>query len=307
LEQPNGGWSSFHDQHINEIARGLNRLLPADYYATTEDSMQIKTRSEPDVLILNEPNRSAVLSVHAPQSSTSVRQSFSGVLEIAEDEYQKAVMLYRRRPDETDVPITRFELLSPSNINDRLKADAYDRKREETLRASLNLVELHYLDTMPPVTGLRPYVSVYPVSAAARVANATPYYVAITRPQGRETAGSGMLKIPLSVDVYPFGVDVRMPVIDVPLSAADGTLTLDLQAIYDQHFFEQRWGGGVYYDEEVPGSESFSKVDQDRLFARLLAIKNAQVDLLENTQPLSVADQTLRNQSSALENSGGAA
>src|SRR5258708_2239512 len=52
LQETNSGWSSFHDQHIHEIARALNRLLPPNYYASTKESMQIKTRTQPDTSVL---------------------------------------------------------------------------------------------------------------------------------------------------------------------------------------------------------------------------------------------------------------
>src|SRR5438093_1416633 len=99
LQETNGGWSSFHDQHIHEIARALNRILPPNYYASTEDSMQIKTRTEPDGLVLKRQPDTTVPPARfddAPgRESPSVRL-YAGMLEVQQDQYQRAVVLYKR-------------------------------------------------------------------------------------------------------------------------------------------------------------------------------------------------------------------
>jgi len=165
LQETNGGWSSFHDQHINQIAWALNHLLPPNYYASTEDSMQIKTRTEPDGLVLKRHPEAPLPPTRiepAPDSESPTARFFAGVLAIEHEQYQKAVVLYKRT-DEEDLAVTRLELLSPANIESRVEAAAYNKKREETLAAGINLIEVHYLHRSAPMTGLREYIPNYAI------------------------------------------------------------------------------------------------------------------------------------------------
>ncbi len=280
LQETNGGWSSFHDQHIHEIARALNRILPPNYYASTEDSMQIKTRAEPDGLILKRQSESSLPPARfdTPVSSENVAtRIYAGVLEIEQSQYQKAVVLYKRTGDD-DLAITRIELLSPANIESRVEAAAYDKKRDETLTAGINLIEVHYLHRSPPPTGLRKYIPTYAANKHEdRPPEATPYYISVTEPLGleEEDDAPGKYKVPLSISVYSFGVEENIPTIAVPLAEGDDPIQLDMQTVYDSHFFEQRWGMGVYYDQTPDNLDSYSLKDQFFINARSIMTLDA--------------------------------
>jgi hypothetical protein len=280
LQETNGGWSSFHDQHIHEIARALNRILPPNYYASTEDSMQIKTRTEPDGLVLKRQPDTSVLPPRFDTTSdrdSSAARFFAGMLEVEQEQYQKAVVLYKRTDDD-DIAITRIEVLSPANIGSRVESAAYDRKRDETLTAGINLIEVHYLHRSPPPTGLKGYVPNYAVSKyQERSPEATAYYVSVTEPLGLEESDDvpGKYRVPLNIRVYPFGVEDPLPTVSVPLAEGDDPVLLNMQVIYDSHFFEQRWGIGVYYDQTPEHLDSYSLKDQFFINARSITTVDA--------------------------------
>ncbi len=286
-----GGWSVFHGQHVNEIARALNRILPSDYYATTEDPLRIKKiQTEPDDLILKRGSATThppLYPVRHPVSEKpSLSRSYTGVFEIAEEEFQKAVVIHRLTPKD-DLPITRIELLSPTNVGLPSGAGVsdYNRKRAETLAAGLNVVEIHYLDRYPPTTGLQNWVPSYVAEQSVeRASEATAYHVAVTKPHvvDKTDVRSSVnepqrIQIPVDVTIYPFGIEESIPTIEIPLAVNDASIYLDLQAVYDTQFFEQRWGIGVDYNvkaEDIPIG-GYTQSDQLLILARNLTIVDA--------------------------------
>jgi hypothetical protein len=201
-------------------------------------------------------------------------RAYAGVLAIEHDQYQRAVVLYKRTADD-DQAITRIEVLSPGNIESRVEAAAYDKKRTETLTAGINLIEVHYLHRSPPPTGLRAYIPNYAVDKREeRQSGATAYFISMTEPLGIEELDDapGTYTVPLNIKVYPFGVEDPIPTIAVPLAEDDSPVHLAMQAMYDTHFFEQRWGIGVYYDQTPEHVDSYSQTDQLLINARSLTV-----------------------------------
>jgi hypothetical protein len=295
LQQLHGGWSMFHDQHINAIAEALNRQLPDNYYATTEDSLQIATRSEPDSLILKDnptgplPPDRPVLVETTPEAASLI---YLGVLEIPLERFQKAAVLYKRGEDE-DIPVTRLELLSPSNIEPGREALAYDTKRAETLSAGINLIELHYLNETPPPQALRPYVPLYlPPPHHEREPGATAYYIAATTPRDKQQSAQkpDTYEIPLNVAVYPFGIEDPLPTIRVPLADEAPPLLLNMQNVYDTHFFNMRWGHRVDYGQPPHNLHLYSDQDRFLIDARTLTIRDAVLSghRLDNSDKLPI-------------------
>lgn len=90
-------WVSFHAAHIGHIKEFLRESLPEGYIARLEQSLQIR-RFE------------AVLDAPAPMLRVVVEDT----LPDAED-YATAVMVYQVEGDKLGRPVTRIELLSPSN------------------------------------------------------------------------------------------------------------------------------------------------------------------------------------------------
>lgn len=296
LQQPNGDWASFHAVHIVDLTKAIDVELPDNYYATTESSMQIKTRIEPDSFILREALTSAPVRPSVGTSAlATVHETHAIVQPIPEEIHYRTVLIYQKRDTEPDQLITRIELLSPAN-----KPPAgsyyqrYDAKREEPLAAGINLVEIDYLHETPPVTALQPLIPLYAVRPPTRRdPQTTAYYVAVTRPLGiaPEPEQRGLL-LSSEVDIYRFGVETPLPTVAVPLAAGDAAIALDLKAAYKTTYEGQkRWSRSVYYDEEPPAIDIYSPEDQRRILTRLRAVRTAYergIDL--ETGPVDVDD-----------------
>ena len=68
---------------------------------------------------------------------------------LPEEKELTSLIIYRVEPSGDDKPITRIELLSPSNKPNGSHYQKYISKRQYTLRSQLNLVEIDYLHENP--------------------------------------------------------------------------------------------------------------------------------------------------------------
>jgi hypothetical protein len=122
------------------------------------------------------------------------------------------------------VPVTRIEVLSPSNKPPSPDYEQYKLRRMRTLRADIALVEIDYLHQTPPV---HPRLPAYVRSETGAV----PYYITVDMP--RPSAFTG------NVEIYAAGVDVRLPRVPLPL-AGDERIVVDFGEVYDQVFRRMR-------------------------------------------------------------------
>jgi hypothetical protein len=234
LQQPGGDWEMFHSKYINVLQEYLDPRLPANYYAVIEKSLQVSVlppigdmsrRTRPDVAIFETqlPRTSGtggLLEADAPIATFPLAD-----LMIDDDFGYMAVAIYRMDAGYMDgVPVTRIELLSPSNKPPAADYEQYKLRRMRTLRADIALVEIDYLHQTPPV---HPRLPVY----ARGEAGALPYYIAIDVP--RPTSWSG------DVNVYGAGVDTRLLRVPLPL-AGDEHLVVDMNDVYHQVFERMR-------------------------------------------------------------------
>lgn len=114
-------WESFHFNHITDMARELNRILPDGYRAVAEQSLQI-TPSNSDF-------PSVVIYQDAPNYHPQLGRA-----------------------------ITRLELLSPANKKRGSHYPAYSRNRRIALRGGMPLVEIDYLhESQSPILGIPHY------------------------------------------------------------------------------------------------------------------------------------------------------
>src|SRR5690606_4428866 len=51
LLQPDGGWEMFHAAHIIQLQQALDAVLPPNYYAAPEKSLQVVTQGLDDVAL----------------------------------------------------------------------------------------------------------------------------------------------------------------------------------------------------------------------------------------------------------------
>jgi len=272
LQRENGGWSMFHSSHIVHLTDFIDRILPENYYASVEASLQIKTRIEPDVLIAQRPPLSTMRG-NRPVATVVEHNTYVITQEFTEEEYYRAIVVYQLGASrDQDQPVTRIELLSPSNKPPYgSHQDKYEDKREETLAAGLNMVEIDYLHESPPIRPVSTLVPNYAVKPGeTRDPKAAAYHVVVTRPQSIEAR-----KATLEVATYLFGVDSPMPTIGIPLKGSD-LIALNLGEVYNYTFESQRrWGYSVDYTQFPPAYDTYSPADQERIAARMKAAREA--------------------------------
>lgn len=257
--QSHSGWKSFHNAHITDLARVIAAHLPEGYTVDIEQSLQIeiesyKERTEPDVTIYQSEHR---------QNESQLQPSSSGLptltlpltetLLMEEERYRNAIVIYRSEGQVLGKPVTRIELLSPTNKSGRGR-ELYIDKREFALRGGLPLVEVDYLHESPPAARNIPnYRRGDPESH--------PYMIIISDPRPSLDEGQ--------TQVYGFDVDAPIPQVKIPLADRD-TLPLNFDAVYHQTFESlPAYGQRVDYEQLPERFETYSEADQQRIKTRM--------------------------------------
>jgi hypothetical protein len=226
LQQKGGGWESFHTKHINDLQAFLDTVLPPNYYAVSEKSLQISEigfdlealrATKPDVEIFQTRPSVHPASISAAATPTATMR----LLLEDEDDYLSAVVIYEidagRIPGN---PVTRIELLSPSNKPPRPDYRLYWALRLHTLRSGTALVEIDYLHESRPVLPSLP-------SYRDRDDESHPYMIIVNNPHPIPEQGYS--------DYYGFGVDNPLPLVNIPLSGQE-VVGVDFGAVYSQTF-----------------------------------------------------------------------
>lgn len=263
LQQPGGAWRSFHTYFLTYTAQILNRVLPPGYYAQPEQSLQISVydlddpwdaphilTSYADVLVrgagqTNEPS---------PASTVATPTQVFPILNLIDDEDTlSGVLIYR---DER--PVTRIEVLSPSNKPGGSHYRDYLTGRVRVLAAGLRLIEIDLLHERPPIT---PQVANY----AARQPGAFPYSILVTDP--RPSLAEGRTAF------YGWGVLDVLPTIPVPLEDRDES-ALPLGEVYAMVYVERPFWSRTDMGQLPAHFDSYMPEDQARIreqMARLTA------------------------------------
>jgi hypothetical protein len=251
LQNMEGGWPTFHAPHITHLTEALNETLPDNYYAVSEQSLQIEllgidsSKVRPDVTVLRRHATPIESQQSTPKLATPLLEIAAADLMLEEDELM-AVMVYRR-PDE---PVTRIELLSPTNKTTHQAH--YLTARQKTLHLGLNLVEIDYLHETPPLFG--------DILAKDNLA-AYPYLVMVTDPTPTPDSESGVAQF--------YGFHVDEPMVGVPIPLAEQTyIALDLSAVYNVTFSKDRRPSFMVDYEQLPlNLEAYSPADQAKILA----------------------------------------
>ncbi len=157
------------------------------------------------------------------------------------------------------LPVTRVELLSPANKPGGSHFRSYIEKRMETLAAGINLIEMDYLHETRPILPVIP-------SYIDREENAHPYTICVSNPHPNLEAGK--------TAVYGFGIDMSIPIIDIPLAGED-FVTVDFGAAYNVTFASNRYYGlfAVDYEQFPVNFDSYTEADQQRIRERMKIIQ----------------------------------
>ncbi|MBC8097847.1 MAG: DUF4058 family protein, partial [Armatimonadetes bacterium] len=243
LQSPYGDWVPFHSSTIMRLVDVLEAALPPYYYTVAERSLQLQ-RIAPDVSLHQVRNRPDIAVYRAALAPTVAVYPAATAMpptlvlplddDVEEEPRVMSVVVYHFGEDSEDIPITRFELLSPGNKPGGGHAKTYLRNRRATIEAGLNLVEIDWLHETPPITNRMP-------SYPARQPDAYPYSILITDPRPLPTSGM--------TAVYSFRVSDPVPSLWVPL-ADDERVLVDFGQAYNNTFERQRvFAMKTHYDQ----------------------------------------------------------
>jgi Protein of unknown function (DUF4058) len=241
LQQPYGGWESFHHDYITYLKNAINENLPEGYYALAEKSLQIRgdaskpLSTRPDIGILQRSQ--TYPSGTAPLASPTLEID----LETPESDLD-AIVIYQREPKKF---VTRVELLSPSN---KREGDGYVEMRNNMISFGVHMVEVDYLHQSPPLyTALLDYTQ--------GLDNAYPYSITITNVVSNR------------ISFFCFHVDETIPTLAIPL-AGQNSFTLDFNTPYNTAFeYDPRIHFELDYEQVPDNFKSYAPTDQARIRA----------------------------------------
>jgi hypothetical protein len=264
LQSPKGGWRGFHTYHINDLSNTLEQQLPPNYRSYAEESLQIQRITLPegtastsqtvaDVAVYQKSTLTTPGSTLMPTAPTQTL-TLIDLIEEAEQTLD-AIVIYQVVEDSSmGKPVTRIELLSPANKPSGSHFAQYKRKRLETLKSGLNLVELDYLHETPPIYLHFPSYTLHETGSH-------PYWVIVSQPHPTFEQGIA--------NVYGFGVHDPLPRIKLPL-AADEHITFDLGEAYHSTIQRIRRFQDIIQEQALPPRfETYSPKDQAYIKQRM--------------------------------------
>jgi hypothetical protein len=267
LQNPPSRWEMFHSAHIIHLSEYLDRELPEGYGCAAEKSLQISMTprwshkpswTKADVVITADPT----LQIRPKFQKSPAPVAEFDLIELAdiddEEETLNAIVIYQiNLKDLPGSPVTRIELISPANKYSGAHYSQYQRKKYQSLKAGLNLVEVDYLHQFPPLANSLPDYRQYEE-------NAYPFIVIVSNPHPAYEMGKAQ--------IFGAFVDTLMPPIPVPLLDDDNIL-FDLNKPYDYTFASNRlFHHFIDYSQLPLAFERYSPADQERIKARMAAV-----------------------------------
>jgi hypothetical protein len=224
-------WRDVHASLLVYARDQLNAELPAGLQARVDERLAVQTEEQqphtylPDVAITESWDRPT-----APilgQGGLAVTVAEPIIVDSGEQ-----VIRHLEIVDSRARVITAIELLSPSNKTDGHALLAWEKKRCDYLRGSINLMEIDLLRgggwTLPDRSLLKPIPS-------GRVC----YHVCTTRPPWLTRH-----------EFYVLPLRERLPAVRVPLRRTDPDVALDLQLLIDPCYERGRYGSVIDYSKE---------------------------------------------------------
>jgi hypothetical protein len=263
---PGGGWQTFHTDQITHLREIIDTLLPGNYYAASEMSLQVATYDSeiPSGKATVIPDVSIYRTTPAPRSSGGAASSSGAtflipVREMLDDGEELSGVIIYELVDGTlpGKPVTRIELLSPANKFPGSHYYTYLEKRRETLFSGLRLVEIDYIHERRPISRLIPAYS-------ERHSGAYPYHIIVTNPQPDIHDAMS--------EVHGFGIRSRIPEVDIPLAGHD-TVRVDFGAAYNRTYDSSRlFQILVDYAKEPVNFDLYMPEDIERIRAYMAQI-----------------------------------
>jgi hypothetical protein len=236
LEDPEV-FPSLHSNLIFCIQAELQPKLPEPYYAASSKRTWIEVSEryvEPDVEVLQRRTAPKPAS-DARSVATAERTSAEPVvIRVPHDERRENFLeIYTGRRRQRLV--TSIEVLRPSNKRTGSEGRTlYLKKQSEVLQSKVHLVEIDFLRTGEHTTAI-------PLIALKRKVPAFDYHVCIHRFDEFEDH-----------QVYPILMEQALPLIDIPLLPGDGSVSVDLQAAFNQAYDTGPYRREIDYENETP-------------------------------------------------------
>jgi len=146
--------------------------------------------------------------------------------------------------------VTVIEILSPTNKTPGDSLDAYRCKQRQITQSDTNLVEIDLVRAGKHVLAV-PLANVPPKKRQA-------YMICVRRATARGLA-----------EVYPIGLNQRLPAIKIPLRPGDDDIVLDLQPLADQAYRRGRYDKTIDYNKDpVPAFGAKEAVWADELLRK---------------------------------------
>jgi Protein of unknown function (DUF4058) len=241
LENP-AVFGNLHHDFIVLAKEALQSKLPAPFYARSNDRTWIDLAERPvkpdtrvRVAAAYQPRRldpqvGGVAMVEAPVNEPIV-------IHVAHDECREAFAeIYAGRGTDRRL-VTTIEVLSPTNKGRSGQGrKLYLEKQQELLNSEVHLIEIDLLRDGTHTTAV-------PLRELRRHAPAYDYHVCVHR---FDQWGDFL--------VYPIGIRSPLPRIEVPLLPGDGSVPLDLQAVFNRCYDVGPYRHEVNYetDEVLP-------------------------------------------------------
>ncbi|MDB5387932.1 MAG: hypothetical protein JWM11_3578 [Planctomycetaceae bacterium] len=241
-------WNVFHTAFIVEVMEQLNRDLPDQYLASSEQRLYIEEHRQsirPDVSVIAvsrvEQNLGGVSLAAETGTETDAEEVWHfdlTPLEVIERFIEITVA-----GDESQV-IAVIELLSPTNkALGSSGREAYLAKQDDVLQSDAHLVEIDLL------RGGYPTVAVSPGELLSH--GYCDSVVCLT--PGRSFRGKQT--------VWPIRLRKKLPAIRIPLGPQEPPVTLDLQAVFNQVYDKAAFGKRIDYRQ--PPAISYSQADTE--------------------------------------------
>jgi hypothetical protein len=244
----------------------LSPNLPAGYLVDNEQSLQIREyhpdtgerlrRPEPDLTLYSSQLQSLGTTASGAALPTLTKPVWE-TIELNEDLYYIAAVIYKIMDNELlGRPVTRIELLSPTNKPPGDGYLQYIEKRYAALKSGLRMVEIDYLhETHSPIKGVPSY---------PQQPDSFPYSIVVSDPN--PSLKEGLAKI------YGFHVDEPIPTVEIPLLGTD-SFSVDFNAVYQLTYrTNTAYGHRVDYAELPPRFETYSAADQERIRALMTRV-----------------------------------
>jgi Protein of unknown function (DUF4058) len=224
----------FHDSFITYLREAIQASLPTPYLAVLGRRIWIELSRRsigPDVQVR-----------HGARTGTERTESAGGIalvepraaspvaVKVAHDELREPFIEIQARDGGGKRLVASIELLSISNKTPGEHGrELYQRKQKELLSGKVHLVEIDLLRAGTHTTAV-------PLDNAIEACGAFDYHVSVHRFDDVET-----------FFVYPISIGSPLPAIEIPLLPDDGSITLELQAIFLRCYDAGPYGREIQY------------------------------------------------------------